>query len=846
MTGDSPASELLAAAFGPQVDFEARRLLARVRERLAGVAVPITLGRYVVGERIGAGANGTVYSARDERLGRTVAIKVIAIGAGRTRTQVVREARALAAVSHPNVVEVYDVVADAEHVGIVMQRLAGCSLRTWLERPRSRAEIMRVFAAIGRGLAAAHAQGVWHRDVKPSNVIVDRQGVPHLVDFGLAALLSAGVPVGTPAYAAPELVDGRPSDAAADQYGFCVALHEALVGERPTSAHEVSSDLPRRWRHAIERGLAEDPARRHRGMPALLAELQPRRPRGMPALVVAVIGAAIVWALAPGDAACGGDELERSGVWNESRWRRVAAAFAESGADRDVVDDALGRVEPMVQDWASAWTAARTMSCAAKTRDDEVACLVRSRARLDATLRMFESADAMVVARATRAIANLPPPSRCGEPDDAIVDMSARIALDDARTAYDLGRFADALAAARVLVVERGELGDEPTVAEARWLEGLALSELGDADLAIAALSAAYWSSERLGLDEIGVRAAASLVGIFGADRADLAAAQQWYRHASARIARGGVDPAANGQLLANWGTALYVAGRTEPALAAQLAAIDLFERSLGPSHPFLAAAHSAAGSTSIAMGRYDEALAHQEAALEIQLRVLGPSHPSTATSRQNLGAALLGLERYADAEPHLVAAVDTLARQLGADHPAVASAQVTLATIYSEEGRFAESIATYEAALATLSTVPSPLAISAEHNLAIVLMRAGRLAPALAHQRRVVERYTDERGPTRVETLRARFNLADILLANGDVEGARAVAEAAWAELDVEGARESLAGQAERIMGLLALARGEHAIATEHLERALATSVLPSFLRRDAELALARAKESG
>jgi tetratricopeptide (TPR) repeat protein len=784
-----------------------------------------------------------VYAARDEHLDRTVAIKVIAIGAGRTRTHVLREARALAAVCHPNVVEVFDVVADREHVGIVMQRLAGCSLRTYLEQPRSRVELVRLFVAVGRGLAAAHARGVCHRDVKPANVIVDCEGHPHLVDFGLAALMTPGTPVGTPAYAAPELLRGEPSDASADQYSFCVALHEALIGVRPTSANAVATSLPWRWRRAIERGLAEDPAQRHPSMDALLAEL-----RFVPRLRLALVGVAlcgaVAWASLARDRECPADGLERTGVWTDDRWRAVTNAFMASGADLEVVGDALVRIEPMLHDYAGAWTAARTATCTADGTADEakLSCLGRTRARLDALLRRFEAADATVVGRATRAVMSLPAPSGCVEQSEPIADMTTRIALDDARTAYDLGRFADALATARAIAVSGSDREDEPAVAEARWIEGLALSDLGDTELAIEALSDAYWACERLGLDDVGVRAAASLVGIVGADRGDLAGAEQWYRHASARIARGGVDPAAQGQLLVNWGTALYVSGRADLALAVQLEAIALFEASLGSDHPFLAAAHSAASSSLIALSRHEEALDRQEVALAIQLRVLGPSHPSTAASQQNLGTALLGLGRYDAAEPLLVEAIATFARQLGSEHPTVALAEMTLATVHSDQGRFAEAIAAFERAWTALVAAHSPLALRAEHGLAIALMRSGRFDRASQHQRHVVERYTAERGASRPETLRARFNLAELLLVSGDPIAARGVAETAWAELDLEGSRELLGLEAARIMGLVAIASGERERGVEHLERALESSELSPLMRGDAEYALARA----
>ena len=799
MSGDEPESELLAALPAPQADFEARRLLARVRERIAGVAQPVVLGRYVIGERIGAGAGGTVYAAIDQRLGRNVAIKVIAIGPDRSRPHVLREARALAAISHPNVVEVFDVVADTDHVGIVMQRLHGTNLREWLQIRRARADVMRVFVAVAHGLAAAHARDVCHRDVKPANVIVDRDGRPYLVDFGLAALAIPGVPVGTPAYAAPELMRGQPSDATADQYSFCVALHEALTGVRPRDATAVSRGLPRRWRRALVRGLADDPTQRHASMHALVAELRPVGARGIAAAAL-VAGGAAAWASWPAARACPSDELAKSGVWTEQRWHAITTSFAAAG-DSELADDAITRIEPALRDHVAHWTGVRAQLCDAPPEQAEAAlsCLSRARGRLDALLERFEHADPSTVERAMRAVASLTAPEACLAQTQPIIDVATRVALDDARAAYDLGRFTDARTAAEAIAVTAREHADEPALAEARWIEGLALSELGQTDAAIAALSDAYWSCERLALDDVGVRAAASLIAIVGADHADFAGAEQWYRHASARLARGGIDAVAQGQLLVNWGTVLAAHGRPADALPVQLAAIDTLA-ALGPDHPFLASAHSAAASSLIALARHDEALAHQEAALAIQLRILGPNHPSTALSEQNIGSALLGLGRLAEAEPHLLAALAIQARQLGDDNPTVAVTRTSLGTLYSDQGRLPESIATYERAFTVLRDAGSPMALISEHGLATALLRAGRYDDALPHQLHVVERYS-ERGAARVETLRARFNLAELVLMRGDVVQARALFEAATGDLDrEEGVRAQLGAHVDRI----------------------------------------------
>jgi tRNA A-37 threonylcarbamoyl transferase component Bud32/tetratricopeptide (TPR) repeat protein len=244
---------------------------------------------------------GAVYRGYDPELDRPVAIKLLRMrreGAHR----VVREARALAALSHPNVVQVYDVgLAEGPVVYIVMELIEGVTLRGWLARqPRSCADVLAVLARAGAGLIAAHERGLVHRDFKPTNVMIAHGGAVKVLDFGLARAAasgsprtrpddvlpeassrsidedtSAGVIAGTPAYMAPEQAAGAATDAAADQYGFCVALHEALWGVRPGEPlpDAERSKIPPHVRAAIERGLRREPIDRWRSMQALLDAL---------------------------------------------------------------------------------------------------------------------------------------------------------------------------------------------------------------------------------------------------------------------------------------------------------------------------------------------------------------------------------------------------------------------------------------------------------------------------------------------------------------------------------------------------------------------------------------------
>ena len=270
--------------------------------RLVATSDGPRLGRYVSLERIGAGAMGVVYKATDSELGRRVALKLLKRPDRELTERLVREARAMAQVTHPNVVAVYEVgVADASTY-IAMELVEGASLRAW-QRGRAMVEILEAYRAAGHGLAAAHAAGIVHRDFKPDNVLVGTDGRVRVTDFGLAAsrpaeraghllasanvdgdgsagagsaadgrrgahdgdgsagagsaadgrrgafdveLTTAGTVLGTPAYMAPEQFTGGNVDPRTDQFNFCVALYEALHGVRPfagTSFTELGENV---------------------------------------------------------------------------------------------------------------------------------------------------------------------------------------------------------------------------------------------------------------------------------------------------------------------------------------------------------------------------------------------------------------------------------------------------------------------------------------------------------------------------------------------------------------------------------------------------------------------------
>lgn len=275
----------------------------------------ITLGRYHIERVVGIGGMGVVYAGHDPELDRKVAIKLLLpdahVDPDILRSRLKREAQAMARLSHPNVISVYDVGSSGDQVFIVMELVDGSTLGEWLHAgARSWREVLGVFLAAGAGLDAAHRAGIIHRDFKPDNVLVSRTRRICVTDFGLAhriedagdprqaipplapqvtAAVPNGLLIGTPAYMAPEQIRGEPTDHRTDLFSFCVALYEALYGTRPFAGDNLDDLLaaietsrlepPRRrapcWmRRTIEHGLRPRAADRPASMTALLASLE--------------------------------------------------------------------------------------------------------------------------------------------------------------------------------------------------------------------------------------------------------------------------------------------------------------------------------------------------------------------------------------------------------------------------------------------------------------------------------------------------------------------------------------------------------------------------------------------
>jgi serine/threonine protein kinase len=297
---------------------------------------PQRIARFSVRETLGEGGMGVVFLAHDPDLEREIAVKLIQtrrhLSPTTLRKRLIREGRALGQLRHPNVVQVHELGEHDGELYLAMEYVAGHTLRAWQDqRPRARDEILHAYTDAGRGLAAAHAASIVHRDFKPENVLISADGRVQVTDFGLADLLSAlvdesttedttpgqghsyrltnaGEILGTLGYMAPEQLRGESADARSDQFSFCVALWEALTRQPPFAGNSrderlasvveggpVGADMLPRWlRRLLRRGLANNPSQRHPDMTSLVDALAHGRMRGRRWLFGGVLSGAVL------------------------------------------------------------------------------------------------------------------------------------------------------------------------------------------------------------------------------------------------------------------------------------------------------------------------------------------------------------------------------------------------------------------------------------------------------------------------------------------------------------------------------------------------------------------------
>jgi tetratricopeptide (TPR) repeat protein/predicted Ser/Thr protein kinase len=706
MSADEDVDEAMANARPPD---SPDAVLARARIESALFGVPSSVARFHVLERLGKGGMGIVYAAYDPELDRGVALKMIHVPAN-ARELALAEGKALAKLSHPNVVPVFDVGVVEDQVYIVMELVRGQILADWTRGQSVRA-IVDAYRQAGAALAAAHDAGLVHRDFKPANAIVGNDGRLRVVDFGLACEAATRPnAAGTPRYMAPEQRDGEVTPAA-DQYSFCVALGDALAADAPRWVADV-----------VARGRSLDPADRFASMHELLRALGRDPARvwkwrlGLGAVAVALGMAFFVGHSRANDAErCAGGAAELAAAWPE---RDREAQLARIGIMGTYGSELAYAVRQSVQAHAKSWVAGHRDACMAHRRgessaallDRRMVCLDRSRAALTAVADIVAHAEGRTLSEVAHAVSALPEPQACAAlavlnsdvdpPPQAAAAEVARLRrdLDRARVLVAAGRTTAARDLARQAATRLAAIPYGPLLAEAQLVEGHATLRT-DPPAAIVAFDRALATALAHRRDAIAIEAWARRAWIIGTQVGDPATALGALDVMEALATRTPDATFARALLYNNAGSIELVRERRTEARAMFERALRHAEAVRGPGAVELAAIHR-----NLSLVTPDERARDTELALyrDTLARLLGPHHPDVLLMQYM--RATTSLARPVEAMAVLATTCEEMKRH-DALAATMASCLLELATLRDELGDRAAAITT----LAQASGYPHP-----------------------------------------------------------------------------------------------------------------------------------------
>jgi tetratricopeptide (TPR) repeat protein/tRNA A-37 threonylcarbamoyl transferase component Bud32 len=784
--------------------YDSGALAAVTRELLA----PGTnIARYRVLDVIGSGAMGTVYAVYDPVLDRRVALKLVRgrVVSDETRERVLREAQAMARLAHPNVIAVHDAGIFGEEVFIAMELVEGRNLSRWLaETAPTLPAILDVFMQAGRGLSAAHRAGLVHRDFKPDNVLVGNDGLVRVGDFGLARIEGAstapasteksaslsltrtltrtGMLLGTPAYMPLEQLEGRWADARSDQFAFCVALYQAVYGERPYHADTLvgltaavaagnvrpaprGTRVPARLREVLLRGLAASPDDRFASIDALLTALarDPQKTRlawaGAALLSLFVVAGVVVAQRARRAEVCGGAVAKLFGVWDDGRRRAVHDAFSATHAP--FAEAAFATTVAQLDRYVASWSAMHGEACrATRVRGEQseevmelrMECLDRRREELRALVDLFDQANATMIERAPQASQSLASLDECTHADalrqvvrppsatvrQRVEALRPQLAKTEAK--LRTGNYAEGLTLAEATAKEARALGYAPLTAEAlQWLGDLQ-QRRGDPNVAITTLLAAVNAAESGHADLTRARALNVLAWIFAERLPRYSEAHDTAALARAALARAGGDPLLEAAIDTNEGSALDNEGRYAEALAQGRRVLARQQQLLGSDDMRLGPTYHNLGQVQYQLGQFVEATADHRRALAIFERSLGPQHPWTALALNGLGMDLFRTGDVSGAVEAYQRALTIRETALGPDHPEVAATLDNLGEAFMRLHEYEKAQTTLErAATIVRRQAPngSPSLGNYESSLAELFLSMNKLDEAEAHARR-------------------------------------------------------------------------------------------------------------
>ena len=728
------------------------------------------IGRYRTLECVGIGGMGVVYAAYDPQLDRRVALKLLIEGkeknSERKRARLLREAQSMAKLTHPNVITVHDVGVWHGQVFVAMEFVEGGTLKSWMrDGERTWAEIRQTMTAAGRGLAAAHAAGLVHRDFKPDNVLIGHDGRVRVTDFGLArwedaatnsgqkfasgsddgsmsfddhevlsaevSLTRTGALVGTPAYMAPELYRHEVADGATDQYAFCVALYEAIYGQRPFTGRTLaelatavvsteniefpsSVSVPRHVRNVIRRGMARKRSERYPSMAALLAALERRGVRRWKTVAVVAVPVAAVgvgaWAstrAAERGSGCDdvGEPIEA--VWTADRRESIAEAFSRSPSP--LAKQASTVLLESLDGYTQEWAATAKATCEARAAGGRSAfvglserCLAQSRVALDVALEGFEEVDDADISRSMGFVASVrrdcadetallteaPPVA----PDELREDVD-RIRLDLAKVDGHLaaGNYDVGVDLATRLDAEAVELGVGALEAETKLSLGKLQDLAGQYEAAAKTLERAELLAISSRFHRVTAEALVYNVYVQGVMLENAEAGRALARRAEAASTAAGLGDDFRAALLMNQASVEFSAANYDAAETVAQQALSLRDRNEDPLGWADAAFNVA--SIRIARGRNEAAIPTLYQYIDTFEDKVGRMHPDVAIGYHTLSVALLDQERTEEAEKALRTALHIVEESLGSDHANYAHPLSDLAALEARRGNYEKAI---------------------------------------------------------------------------------------------------------------------------------------------------------
>ncbi|HKA88633.1 MAG TPA: serine/threonine-protein kinase [Haliangiales bacterium] len=775
-------------------------------------STPSHLGEFAILGVIGSGGMGVVYAARDPALDRKVAIKVLRhgeVGSDTRRARLLREARAMARLRHPNVVTVHEVGEHDGKVFVVMELVEGATLRDWLREPRPWRAVVERLCQAGRGLAAAHRAGLVHRDFKPENVFVGSDGRVRVGDFGVvgvsrdaadatgspeedATLTAAGAVVGTPRYMSPEQHRAGDVDARADQFAFAAVLYEALYGVPPFPGKTMAelrrnvlagnvepapgNRAPRWLEPIVRRGLRADPAARYPSLEPMLDALErgpllTGRRLAIAAGAIALVGVA-AWSFVRSQSdPCRDLAARLAGAWDPAVKAEVAKAFAASG--RPYGADTSRRAGDVLDVYAGEWVAARTEACRANA-GVRVACLDGRLGALRAQTRLFAAADGDVVDKAVQAALALEPIEGCslaqGRPRARTPEgIALQQRLDDAGAQVRAGKIAAAQATVGALVDDARRVGDKVLLAETLLHAGR-VKEEKEAAAAAAALEEAAAVAGDQENDQLVAAALVRLLRVVG---------KVQKRYAEARALRPAVEAAVRRtkddrfviELMLLTAEMAQQEGAHARALELGEEAVALAEKKFGAGSLEALRAAGARVAMLDETGDYERAAREEERLLAMKEKLLGPDNADLASNLNLLGVEEWRLNRYDAAQAHFERALRIIEATAGTDSLRAASVQANLGLLAMDHRDAERALDRLGRALAIQEKVLGPENVTVAgtlNSIGNVHLNSKRFDDALAYHRRALAIREKLLSPTHADVAFSTQNIGMTMLDMG------------------------------------------------------------------------------